>query len=87
MAEKDSEKSYSQLLGKKPDWLNNVSDRTAHSLKVLHGFKTLNDLKLWLIDHEPLQLQNLGWSCLREVNSKLIPLTEDFNDYEARKRR
>jgi hypothetical protein len=61
------EKTYAQLFGTRPLWLAGVSDRTVHSLKVLHGFKSLNQFKEWLTTNKISELKNLGRSGREEA--------------------
>jgi len=66
------EKSYSQLIGNRPTWLKSVSDRTAHSLKVLHGFKSADQLIEWLKSNDIKKLKNLGHLGREEAYSLTI---------------
>jgi hypothetical protein len=68
----ESDKTYKQLTGNRPAWLSGVSDRTAHSLKVLHGFKSLLQLKEWLTTNNISQLKNLGRSGREEAFNLII---------------
>lgn len=61
--------SYAELVGKHPAWLATVSARTAHSLSILHGFKSLKQLKTWTTTHKVSELRNLGRAGQEEVSN------------------